>query len=96
MNYIFHAEAEQEFTKAIDYYEAHEEGLGFEFALEVYSTIDRIVEHPQAWPIFDTDIRRCQTSRFPYGILYSEEPNGIFILAVMHLHRSPDYWQDRL
>lgn len=31
-----------------------------------------------------------------YGILYTEEPEGIFILAVMHLHRNPDYWKHRL
>ena len=31
-----------------------------------------------------------------WGILYSEEANGISILAVMHLHRDPEYWQNRL
>jgi hypothetical protein len=24
------------------------------------------------------------------------EPHGIFILAIMHLHRDPDYWKHRL
>ncbi len=33
--------------------------------------------------------------RFPYGILYSEEESGIYIIAVMHLHRFPDYWKHR-
>jgi len=32
---------------------------------------------------------------FPYGILYIEEPEEIFILAIMHLHRYPDYWKER-
>ena len=39
MSYSFHPEAENEFLKAIDYYEDREEGLGFDFAIEVYSTI---------------------------------------------------------
>lgn len=30
-----------------------------------------------------------------YGVLYSERENQIYILAVMHLHREPTYWQDR-
>jgi len=30
------------------------------------------------------------------GVLYSVERNGIFILAVMHLHRDPDYWKHRV
>jgi hypothetical protein len=96
MSYSFHPEAEREFLEAIDYYEARVTDLGFDFAVEVYSAIGRAVEHPQAWPIIDGEVRRCQTKRFPYGVLYSEEANGIFVIAVMHLHRDPDYWKHRL
>ena len=39
MNYAFHFEAEAEFKHAIDYYESCAEGLGYDFAVEVYSTI---------------------------------------------------------
>lgn len=95
MSYSFHPEAENEFFQAIDYYESREEDLGFDFAMEVYAAIDRAVEYPKAWPVIDGEVRRCQTKRFPYGILYSEEANGIFILAVMHLHREPKYWKHR-
>ena len=96
MSYSFHPEAENEFLKAIDYYEDREEGLGFDFAVEVYSTIDRAGRHPKAWPVLEGEVRRCQTKRFPYGILYSEETQEIFVLAVMHLHRDPDYWKHRI
>ena len=53
-------------------------------------------EHPKAWPVLEGEVRRCQTSRFPYGVLYSQEFEGVFILAVMHLHRDPDYWKHRI
>jgi plasmid stabilization system protein ParE len=96
MNYHFHPEAEEEFLGAIDWYEEHEENLGFDFAREVYDAIGRAAERPKAWPVLDGEVRRCQTRRFPYGVLYSEEPNGISILAVMHLHRDPGYWKHRL
>jgi len=96
MNYAFHSEAEAEFKYAIDYYESYAEGLGYDFAVEVYSTIEQIVACPKAWAILEEEVRRCQTRRFPYGVLYTEEPEGIFILAVMHLHRNPDYWKHRL
>lgn len=95
MTYAFHPAAEIEFREAIEYYESREEGLGFDFAHEVYSAIGRAAEHPRAWPVLDRDIRRCQTRRFPYGVLYSQEKNGIYVLAVMHLHRQPDYWKHR-
>jgi hypothetical protein len=62
----------------------------------VFLTINHITEFPNVWPILKEEIRRCQTKRFPYGVLYSIEPNEhIFILAVMNLHRSPSYWEKR-
>ncbi|MCR4290435.1 MAG: hypothetical protein NUV86_09285 [Candidatus Scalindua sp.] len=96
MNYFFHPEAEAEFTQAIDYYEECEEGLGYDFAVEVYSSIQRIVSYPKAWPVIDDEIRRSLVRRFPYGIFYSEKKEEIFILAVMNLHRKPDYWKQRI
>lgn len=96
MNASFHPEAESEFTKAIDYYEDKETGLGYDFAVEVYSAIDRIIATPKAWPVIEEDIRRSLVRRFPYGILYSEDKEKIFIVAVMHLCRDPEYWKHRI
>ncbi len=48
MSFSFHPEAEEEFNKAITYYEEIEPGLGYDFALEVHSTIQRSVEYPKA------------------------------------------------
>jgi hypothetical protein len=67
MSYSFHPAAEDEFLDAIEYYENREEGLGLDFAIEVYATIDRATRHPSAWPVLDGEVRRCQTKRFPYG-----------------------------
>ena len=95
MSFSFHPEADEEFNKAIDYYEDIEPGLGYDFAQEVYSTIKRSVEFPKAWPALEDEIRRSLVRRFPYGVLYSEEREGIFIVAIMNLHRKPDYWNHR-
>ncbi len=95
MTYSFHPEAEAEFCNAIEYYEECEKYLGYDFAVEVYSAIERVVSYPKAWQIIDNDIRRALVKRFPYGILYSSEAEEIFIVAVMHLHRDPDYWKNR-
>ena len=73
MNFAFHPEAEEEFNEAIEYYEEIEPGIGYDFALEVYSTIQRSVEFPKAWAIIEGEVRRSLVSRFPYGVLYSEE-----------------------
>jgi hypothetical protein len=46
--------------------------------------------------VLEGDIRRALVHRFPYGVLYAEEENRIWIVAVMNLHRQPDYWRERL
>lgn len=87
----FHPEAQREFYAAIDYYEECRDTLGCDFA----GAVDRIAGNPSAWPAVDKDIRRCLTRRFPYGLLYEMSGDRITILAVMHLHRNPDYWKNR-
>lgn len=96
MSFIFHPDAEKEFNEAIDYYENVSPELGYNFALEVYAAIQRAIVYPKAWPIINNKIRRSLTKRFPYGILYYEIDSELFILAVMHLHRKPDYWEYRI
>jgi hypothetical protein len=57
----------------------------------VFDCIHKIVNYPTAWPLIDEDVRRCLVNRFPFGVIYSIEQSGVFILAVMHLRRHPDY-----
>ena len=96
MSFSFHPDAEAELVEAIQYYENIEPGLGQDFTIEAYSAIQRAIAHPRAWAAFEDDIRRSLLNRFPYGILYSEDDDGILIVAVMHLHREPGYWMDRV
>jgi len=96
MNYAFHPEAEAEFLEAIAYYEDCATGLGVDFSAEIHAAIQRIQAFPLAWHVLEGDIRRALVHRFPYGVLYAVEENRIWIVAVMNLHRQPEYWQDRL
>ncbi len=95
MKFQFHPEAEEEFNEAVGFYEAIEPGLGIDFAHEVYKTAQLCVSFPELWPVIENEIRRALVQRFPYGVLYVNENSTISILAVMHLHRHPDYWKDR-
>lgn len=95
MTVKFHPEAELELREAVSYYEEIEPGLGYDLSLEVYAAIKRAVMLPQAWPALNGSIRRVLVRRFPYGVLYSEEPGSLLVIAVMNLHREPGYWKDR-
>lgn len=95
MSFRFHPDAERELREAVDYYEDVEPGLGYDFSVEVYSSVQRAVSYPKAWPILDGSIRRALVRRFPFGVLYSEENGVLLIIAVMNLHREPGYWKGR-
>jgi len=92
----FLAEAEAELATAVAHYDALLPGLGAELALEVRDGLARIKEYPKAWQLFGRRARRYRLSRFPYGLVYAELQSEIVVLAIMHLHRKPDYWKERL
>lgn len=95
MNISFHVDAEIELNEAIDFYSESSE-TAEDFIHEVYQATQRIKDFPKAWPLRRDGIRRTLLNRYPYAILYSLNGDRIFIWAVMHLHRHPDYWQSRL
>ncbi|RJP79412.1 MAG: type II toxin-antitoxin system RelE/ParE family toxin [Desulfobacteraceae bacterium] len=88
--------AQIELDDAIEYYNYEIPGLGDAFLTEVLSTLDRIGEFPEAWHHISKRSRRCQTRRFPYGIIYQIREQEILIVAIAHLHRKPDYWKGRI
>jgi plasmid stabilization system protein ParE len=92
----FLVEAEAELDGAVTYYNAQLSGLGAELAAEVRDGLARVEEHPKAWQLLGRRVRRYRLTRFPYGLLYTELQSEIVVLAVMHLHRKPDYWRERL
>ena len=95
MTIRFLPEAEAELDDAIAYYEAQLVGLGIEFAREVRAGLARIEEFPDGWQLLSRRVRRYRLNRFPYGILYAVLDGEIVVVAVMHLHRKPDYWETR-
>ena len=95
MTFKFHPDAELELNFAIDYYEECQERLGLEFAQEIYSTIHRIIDFPNAWQPMTSKTRRCLTNRFPFGVIYQILDNQIIIIAIMQQNQKPFYWKNR-
>jgi hypothetical protein len=93
---VFDKLAQLEFDDASEYYEFEVPGLGTRFREEVKRGIRRIREYPDAWAKEKNDVRRYLLHRFPYKILYSIEQDYIYVIAIAHCHRRPDYWIDRI
>jgi plasmid stabilization system protein ParE len=88
--------AENEMLEAASYYESKANNLGRSYISEVERSKNIIAQTPELYPIKKYDIRHCIVRRFPYAILYKNDPDEIIVIAVMHLRRKPDYWVDRV
>ena len=95
MKIKFLEEAKFELDEAIEYYESESPGLGSQFLQEVLNSLNRIANFPEAWHPLSINTRRCQTAKFPYGLVYAILENEILIISVSNLHRKPNHWKDR-
>jgi len=96
MKITFLEEAQFELDQGIEYYNSESPDLGGYFLQEILNTIDRIASFPNAWHPLSENTRRCQTARFPYGLIYSVLEQEILIISVSNLHREPNHWKERL
>jgi plasmid stabilization system protein ParE len=96
MRISFLEPARLELDDAVSYYNYEKAGLGEAFLSEILRTLDRIGGFPDAWQPLSRRTRRCRTRRFPFGVIYHKREEDLLIVAVAHLHRSPEYWKDRL
>jgi toxin ParE1/3/4 len=63
---------------------------------QIEAAVKDIGLNPERWPVIRFTVRRRLIHRFPFGLLYRIDPDEVIVLAVMHLHRHPDYWLNRL
>ncbi len=85
-----------ELDDAIEYYNLQSHGLGDKFFDEVLNTIDLIVLFPAIWTEVTKHTRKALLRKFPYNLIYTKRNEKIYILAVAHQHREPEYWIDRV
>lgn len=89
-------EARAEFDQAADWYEDRRPGLGGTFVAGVRAALDRIAADPARHAVIYRDIRKSPVPKFPYIILYREEPGAILVVSVFHTSRNPSIWKARI
>lgn len=96
MTLITLAEAEQEFIQSVAYYESRESGLGSRFRDEVVAAVDWISRFPQAPRLRPKGYRRVNLRVFPHYVAYIVRGDTIWIVAIAHGHRRPEFWIGRI
>ena len=92
MNVVFIEEASREYSDASLRYESQEPGLGKRFEEEVEWAIRWLVENPNSLPLRGGIYRRLNLHIFPYYIPFVVRSSTLWVMAVAHQRRRPEYW----
>jgi toxin ParE1/3/4 len=92
----YHRLAASEFVKSAEFYERRVSMLGDAFIAAVDNLAIQIAANPGLGSPGAHGTRSLKTRRFPFRIVYLEQPDRIWIIAVAHLSRTPNYWAARL
>jgi toxin ParE1/3/4 len=95
MKVRFHREADAELVEAQAWYRERSEVASQALALEIDAAIELILEAPSRWPQKRRGEHRFVLKRFPYTIIYRIREDHVFVTAVAHHSRRPNYWRHR-
>ena len=95
MNLQILEEAEKELAKAVAHHEEIESGLGLRLKEEARGVIHWILRNPGLPRLRANAYRRVNLKVFPYYVAYFLWADTIWILAIAHSKRRPEYWIGR-
>ena len=96
MRLVILAEAAREFSESIGYYESKESGLGWRFRTEVVEAVEWIGRNPELPRVRPKGYRRHNLRAFPHYIVYVIREETIWVVAIAHAYRRPEFWLDRI
>lgn len=92
----YHPLAESEQNGSAAFYEERRSFLGDDFLDSIEETLVKIRNAPTMGRPGKVGTRSWKVRRFPFRIFYLVHPDRIWIVAVAHLSRKPDYWLHRI
>ena len=95
MRLVVLAEAEREFAESVAYYESKEAGLGWRFRTEVVAGVNWIERNFGLARMRPKGYRRRNLHAFPHYIAYVTREETIWIVAIAHAYRRPEFWINR-
>ncbi|MBV9123258.1 MAG: type II toxin-antitoxin system RelE/ParE family toxin [Planctomycetes bacterium] len=93
---VIHRLARAELDEAMAFYERQQRGLGLDLQTEIQQAITHIQANPGLGsPYKATDFRYWVLRRFPYVLYYADLEDALWVVAIAHGSRRPDYWKRR-
>jgi|SRR5271163_4377216 len=94
-DYRLHPLAWRELEEADSWYLSHSYDVSLEFLSDLDAALESISGAPQRWPKYLHGTRRFVMHRFPFSVVYLDDPELVTIIAVAHSKRRPGYWRGR-
>lgn len=91
----YHPLARQEYLEALEFYKQRSISVALDFQSEYERIEDQIIAFPESGH-FELDrqqYKKRHLTNYPFTIVYRIQQGTIFILAVAHQSRNPDYWK---
>jgi plasmid stabilization system protein ParE len=94
---IIHKEADQDITRAIDWYNNQRDSLGSIFYSHLKEKLEKLQQNPHLWSVRYDNVHCAVVNRFPYLIHYiiEEKENKMVVLGVLHTSLNPKKWSQR-
>jgi len=93
----FHPDAGTEFVEQVLFYETQEPELGQRFIEAIDAALALLLLQPQLGRPLDGGVRKFVLQELPFSVVYRIKPGRqIWIAAVAHNRRRPDYWRARM
>lgn len=92
----FHYLADAEVLAARRFYARAGAGVLAGFTAALGDATARVAAAPAMWPPDRYGARACRLKKYPYRLVYVEEPTRVLVLAIAHDRRRPGYWRRRV
>lgn len=92
----YHPLARAELIGSALFYDCRQQGLGDRFLTAVDSALTTIRKFPGLGAPWELGTRILRVKKFPFGVIYREYDEHIFVVAVAHFSREPGFWHDRV
>jgi plasmid stabilization system protein ParE len=88
-------EAQEELTAAVAYHEELGSGSGVRLKKEARRVLTWIQANPEVPRLRPKGYRRVNLRTFPYYVACLIWEDSVWVLAIAHGHRSPEFWMNR-
>jgi len=87
--------ARADFDESFNWYAERSAGAAIGFASAVDDALELIVTDPNRFPSIHGGCAYCALKRYPYRVVFRDEPGRIVVVAIAHAKRRPGYWRAR-